>query len=266
MIALTTPYLWYTTRATGIVAMLLFTLVVALGTFVANRVGGTFIGRFEINEVHRSLSMVAMVFLTLHILTTVLDSYVSTGLISAVVPFTSSYKRLPVALGAIAFDLILAVWVSSLLKVRIKNRSWRFIHWFSWLAFATSIIHAITVGTDARHGLGFDVAMACAGLVAVAGVWRVLGRPTRAAGRTALSPLTSATTPSTQPRSAQFPKTPRSRVTPMATGSGTPRPAPRPAPRSAKNATPRPAPRPSTPREGDAFPRAPRPPARRGDR
>ena len=88
MIGLTTPYLWYTTRATGVVAMLLFTAVVALGTLVANRVGGTFIGRFEINEVHRSLSMVAVVFLVIHIATTVLDSFVSTGLVSAFIPMT----------------------------------------------------------------------------------------------------------------------------------------------------------------------------------
>ena len=50
MIALTSPYLWYTTRATGFVALILFTLVVALGTFVANRIGGTYVGRFELNE------------------------------------------------------------------------------------------------------------------------------------------------------------------------------------------------------------------------
>jgi len=30
VIALTTPYLWYTTRATGLVALILFTMVVTL--------------------------------------------------------------------------------------------------------------------------------------------------------------------------------------------------------------------------------------------
>jgi predicted ferric reductase len=208
MIALTTPYLWYTTRATGIVTMFLFTAVVCLGTLVANRVGGTFIGRFEVNEVHRSLSMVAVVFLVIHIITTVLDSFVSTGLISAVIPFTSTYKRLPVALGAVAFDLILAVWISSLLKLRIKNQSWRFIHWFSWLGFIISLIHAYMTGTDTHHGVGLLLVIGCAGVVALAAIWRFLGRPTRAAGRTALSPLA---TPSVPPRPRlpeAFPRTP----------------------------------------------------------
>ncbi len=195
MIALTTPYLWYATRATGVVALLLFTVVVTLGTLVANRVGGTFIGRFEVNEVHRSLSMVAVVFLLFHIVTTVLDSFVSTGLISSVIPMTSAYKRVPVALGAVSFDLILAVWISSLLKLRLKNQTWRFIHWFSWLAYAISLVHVYLTGTDTHKGIGTLLVLGCAVVVALAGVWRYLGRPTRAAGRTALSPLASPPVP-----------------------------------------------------------------------
>jgi len=189
MIALTSPYLWYTTRATGLVALVLFTVVVCFGAFVSNRVGGTNVGRFELNELHRSVSMVALAFLVLHILTTVLDSYVPTGWLSAVIPMTSSYKRLDVALGAVAFDLILAVWASSLMKARIANGSWRFIHWFSWLAVVAAIVHGFLTGTDARSGIGLAVVISCASVVVATALWRYLKRPTRSLGRTALSPL-----------------------------------------------------------------------------
>jgi predicted ferric reductase len=209
VIALTTPYLWYTTRATGLVALVLFTVVVSLGTFVANRIGGTIVGRFELNELHRSLSIVAMIFLVIHILTTVLDSYVSTGFISAVIPMTSQYKRLDVALGAIAFDLILAVWISSLLKLHIANRSWRFIHWFSWIAFATAVVHGFLTGTDARSGIGLVVVIACAAVGVAAAIWRFLGRPTRASGRTALSPLAAASPAPRAPGERAFPSAAR---------------------------------------------------------
>jgi DMSO/TMAO reductase YedYZ heme-binding membrane subunit len=192
MFALTSPYFWYTTRATGVVALVLFTIVVTMGTLVANRVGGTYVGRFEINELHRSLSIVAMLFLVIHILTTVLDSYVSTGIISAVAPFTSDYRRIPIAIGTIAFDLMLCVWVSSLLKVRIKNSSWRFIHWFSWLAFASAATHSFLTGSDFHKPWGLAVLGVCVVVVAIAGLWRFFGRPVRAAGRTALSPLARA--------------------------------------------------------------------------
>lgn len=189
MIAFTSTYFWYTTRATGIVALLLLTLVVTIGTLVANRVGGTFVGRFELNELHRSVSVVAMLFLVIHILTTVVDSYVSTGIISAFVPMTSAYKTIPIAIGAVGFDLLLCVWISSLLKVRIKNESWRFIHWFSWLAYSSAIAHAYMAGSDTRDGAGLMLVAGCAGIVLNVALWRYFARPERAAGRTALSPL-----------------------------------------------------------------------------
>ena len=200
MIALTSPYLWYATRATGYVSMVLFTAVVVLGSLVALRVGGTFVGRFELNELHRSLSMVAMAFLAIHVATTVADSYVSTGVVSAIIPFTSAYRRLGVSFGAVAVDMLLAVWISSLLKVRIKNDIWRFIHWFSWIGVSASVLHAVQTGTDAGHGVGFDVAIACAVMMAIAGGLRLALRPARAAGRTALSPLKPAAAPATPAR------------------------------------------------------------------
>ncbi len=234
MTALTSPYLWYSTRATGMVTLVLFTLVVALGTFVANRVGGNYVGRFEINELHRSLSMVAVVFLAIHVTTTVVDSYVPTGVLSVVVPFTSAYRRVAVGVGAIALDLIAAVWISSLLKTRVANTTWRFIHWFSWLALTTAVVHAYLTGTDARHGWGLVVILGCAGVGVAAALWRFLGRPTRAAGRTALSPLT--TRPKGTRRGA-----PRPTSHPLGSTRGSPprpggatspsRPAPKQAPR-----------------------------------
>ena len=189
MLAYTSPYLWYTTRATGLVALVLFTFVVCLGTFVSNRVGGTRVGRFEFNELHRSVSLVAMAFLVVHIVTTIVDSYVPTGWLSAVVPMTSHYERLNIALGTVAFDLMLCVWVSSLMKSHIANSSWRFIHWFSWLAFVAAIVHSFLAGTDARSGIGLAVVSACAAAVFVTAIWRYVKRPARASGRTALSPI-----------------------------------------------------------------------------
>ncbi len=212
MIALTSPYLWYTTRATGLVALVLFTVVVCLGTFVSNRVGGTSVGRFELNELHRSVSMVAMAFLVVHIVTTVVDSFVPTGWLSTVVPMTSSYKRVDVAIGAVAFDLILAVWASSLMKTRMANTSWRFIHWFSWLAFVAALAHGFLTGTDGRSGIGLAVIVSCASAVLATALWRFFKRPARALGRTALSPLaphdatkTDATTTTTTTTTRPFP-------------------------------------------------------------
>ncbi len=251
MIALTSPYLWYTTRATGLVTLVLFTLVVSLGTLVANRVGGTTVGRFELNELHRTIAAVACTFLAIHVLTTVVDSYVATGPFASVVPFVSSYKRLPVALGTIALDLMLAVWASSLLKARIANASWRFIHWFSWLAFAIAVVHALLAGTDARTGIGLVVVIVCVAAVAGAGAWRFMARPTRAAGRTALSPLGAE--PESRPGRPTSP--PRTDPTRAATSPRMSAPAPTRA--NAQPAPRRDAPAPAP--DASPFPRRPRP-------
>jgi predicted ferric reductase len=208
------------------VTLILFTLVVSLGTLVANRIGGTIVGRFEVNELHRSISIIAVVFLVIHIVTTVVDSFVATGWISVFIPMTSAYRRIPIGIGAVAFDLLLAVWISSLLKVRIANQTWRFIHWFSWLAFATAIVHAYTSGTDTRKGIGLIVVVICAGVVAGAGVWRFLGRPSRAAGRTALTPLAAANETTTSMRTGIKTQSLTNAPPPRAAAPGSPQPPP----------------------------------------
>ncbi len=195
MSALTSPYLWYTSRATGLVCLVLFSAVIVLGALVSNRVGGRRVGRFEISEIHRSLSLVAMVFLMVHVASTVFDTYVSTGLLSAVVPFVSSYDRVGVAIGTIAIDLMLAVWVSSLIRSRIRPQSWRYIHWLSWLAFVSAVLHAVLIGADTRKSWGIALSAVCVLAVLGAASWRALARPHRAGGRTALSPLTPALDP-----------------------------------------------------------------------
>lgn len=190
MTALTSPYIWYTSRTTGVVSLVFLTLVCVFGILVSTRVGGRRIGRFEINELHRSVSMTAMIFVAIHVITTVIDTYVPIGWISSVVPYTSSYKRLPVAIGTVAFDLMLAVWLSSIVKERLNFTTWRALHWGAYLAFANAALHAYTVGTDAHARWCLYTLYGCLGLILCAVAWRILARPARAAGRTAYSPLT----------------------------------------------------------------------------
>lgn len=189
MSAFTSPYFWYTSRTTGVVSLVFLTVVCVLGILVSTRVGGRRIGRFEINELHRSVSMTTMIFVAIHVVTTVIDTYVPIGWISSVVPYTSAYKTLPVAVGAVAFDLMLAVWLSSLVKERLHFATWRAVHWGAYLAFVSSAVHAYTVGTDAHSHWCLYTLYGCLGLMTVALTWRIVARPQRAAGRTAYSPL-----------------------------------------------------------------------------
>jgi hypothetical protein len=102
---------------------------------------------------------------------------------------TSNYQRLPVAIGTVALDLMLAVWLSSQLKERMDPRAWRAIHFSSYASFIAAAIHSYLVGTDKHSRWGLIVLGSCVAVVLLATVWRIVGRPERAVGRTALSPL-----------------------------------------------------------------------------
>src|ERR1700753_3751023 len=119
---------WYASRATGVVALLLLTAVLVLGILVSRQGRLPGLPRFAVTSLHRNLSLLAVAFIAVHILTAVLDSYVSIPLLSSVVPFASGYERFWLGLGAISFDLMLAMIVTSLLRGRLNRLLWRVIH------------------------------------------------------------------------------------------------------------------------------------------
>ena len=61
MIAVTSSLLWYTTRASGIVSLLLLTAVMVGGIMTATRVGGGTIPRFAVAEVHRRITITSLI-------------------------------------------------------------------------------------------------------------------------------------------------------------------------------------------------------------
>ena len=93
--------LWYATRATGLMALVLLTGTTVLGVLTANRFTARAWPGFAQQDLHRRVSLIAMVFLAGHVVTSVLDTYVHIGWAAVVVPFASPYKRLWVAVGTI---------------------------------------------------------------------------------------------------------------------------------------------------------------------
>ena len=160
------PGLWYATRATGLVTLLLLTAAVVLGILVAGRFAGSAWPRFLTIGLHRNISLLAVTFLTLHVGTTVVDSYTSISLTDAVLPFLSSYKPFWLGLGAIACDLFLALIITSLLRQRIGHRAWRAVHWCGYLCWPVALVHAAGIGTDSTRSWVFYLTIACVAVVA----------------------------------------------------------------------------------------------------
>ena len=164
---------WYASRATGIVALLLLTAVLVLGILVNRQGRLPGLPRFAVTSLHRNLSLLSVAFIATHVLTAVLDTYVSIPATAGVVPFVSGYERFWLGLGAISFDLMLAMIVTSLLRGRLNRVLWRAIHLLAYLSWPVAFAHSIGSSKDLQHGWLLYLAVGCALLVLAATGWRL---------------------------------------------------------------------------------------------
>ena len=171
--ALNGPALWYATRATGLVTLLLLTASMLLGIITAGRFASEKWPRFLTVGLHRNLTLLVLMFLALHVGTTVVDTYTSIPATAAVIPFASSYKAPWLGLGAMAVDLLLAVMVTSLLRGRLGLRAWRGLHWLAYACWPAALAHGLGTGTDRRTLWVFVATLGCVAVVAAAATWRL---------------------------------------------------------------------------------------------
>jgi methionine sulfoxide reductase heme-binding subunit len=176
--------LWYASRATGIVSLVLLSAVMVLGILVNRQGRLPGLPRFAVTGLHRSISLLALVFLAVHVLSAVADKYVSIRLAAVFIPFASSYQPVATGLGAVALDLGAAVAVTSLLRARIGRRLWRGVHWLAYASYPVAVIHSVTSATDLRSGGLLALTIACVlGVTAAAG-YRVISAARARAQRT----------------------------------------------------------------------------------
>lgn len=174
---------WYLTRSTGAVALLLLSVAIALGVADVQRWSTPRWPRFVIDSLHRNVSLLALVFLVLHILTAVLDSFTSISPVAAFVPFAGSYRPFWLGLGAVAFDLLLAVILTSLLRGRVGPRMWRTTHWLVYACWPVALLHTLGTGSDVKTTWLLALSVACLALVLGAVLVRVLPGWTRDGAR-----------------------------------------------------------------------------------
>jgi methionine sulfoxide reductase heme-binding subunit len=165
---------WYLTRSTGAVALVLLTLAIALGVVDVRRWSAPQWPRFIVDSLHRNVSLLAMAFLAVHILTSVLDSFAPISLLDAVVPFAGSYRPFWLGLGALSFDLLIAVTITSLLRQRLGYGAWRAIHWLTYASWPIALLHGFGTGSDAAATWLLILSVGCAGVVLAAVLVRAI--------------------------------------------------------------------------------------------
>ena len=167
---------WYLARSTGAVSLVLLTASVVLGVLGAVRFSvAPRWPRFAIDSLHRDISLLVILLLAVHIITSVLDTLAPIRLIDSVIPFAASYRPLWMGLGALSFDLLLALVVTSLLRRRLGYPAWRAIHWLAYVSWPVAVLHGLGTGSDTKQGWMLVLTVLCVAAVLIA-VWTRLAR------------------------------------------------------------------------------------------
>jgi sulfoxide reductase heme-binding subunit YedZ len=210
-----TDALWYLSRGTGVVCLVLFSVAVALG--IATRSGRALPGlpRFAVTAVHRNASMLALVLLVIHIGGLLFDPYAQLELVDVVIPFAGAYRPLWLGFGTLAFDLVIALIVTSLLRHRIGRRGFKVVHWSAYAMWPLAALHGLGNGTDSGSGWLRLILAACTALVLAAVVWRVTPAFAEYTRRRTRVPTVAPPGPPTTPRHTAVPVAGPRRATPV---------------------------------------------------
>jgi Ferric reductase like transmembrane component len=161
---------WYLARGTGAVALVLLSASVVIGIVGSVRFAAPRWPRFAIDAVHRDISLLVLAVLAIHIVTSVFDGFAPIALLDGVIPFVTPYRPLWMGLGTLAFDLLLAIAITSLVRRRLGYRAWRAIHWLAYASWPVAVLHGLGTGSDVKQWWMLGLTAACIVAVLVA-VW-----------------------------------------------------------------------------------------------
>ena len=165
---------WLVSRGSGFAAFALLTAAVAFGLALSLRLTSQRWPRAVTNDVHRTLTNLALWMTGLHMVTLLIDSQSGFGLKELLVPFASGYRPIATSLGILAMFSAVAVAVSTQLRGRIGYRRWRRLHGLAFAAYAAALFHGLFAGTDTGMPWSTFVYLASATLVGGLILMRVL--------------------------------------------------------------------------------------------
>lgn len=166
--------LWEASRAAALTAFFLVSASILTGQALRSALFGGAVRNRELLSLHRFLTLCWMPLLAVHVLSITLDSVARITPLDLVLPFRVSYASIPVGLGTLGFELLIAITVASYLRDRMDPIRWRFLHRLSYPAFAMFALHALLAGTDFSRTAVLAPAAAVLVFVVVVSLARVI--------------------------------------------------------------------------------------------
>jgi methionine sulfoxide reductase heme-binding subunit len=170
---LSQPLWWYAIRASGLVAWALLLGAVAWGLVLSIRPIRRPRPAWAL-DLHRFLGGLAFVFIAVHLVGLLFDTFVGFSVTDLFVPMASHWRPGAVAFGVVAAYLAVAVEVTSLLMRRLPRRVWHSIHLLSLVALVLVTVHAFTAGADASSAVVVGLGVLSSAVVSSLVVVRVL--------------------------------------------------------------------------------------------
>jgi methionine sulfoxide reductase heme-binding subunit len=171
--ALAPTPLWYATRASGYTALVLLSATVVVGLLTSMRQTSRDWPRFLVQSLHRNLSLLVVVFLLIHIATSVIDPFAKLSLADAAIPFIAGYRPLWLGLGVVSCELLIAITVTSLVRHRLGWRAWQVVHLLAYVSWPVAVVHGIGTGSDTKSVWALLLVTGCVVVVIGALVWRL---------------------------------------------------------------------------------------------
>jgi predicted ferric reductase len=148
---------WEVARAGGLTAYILLSGSVMVGLTLSLNWQSSRWPRLMNTELHNFLTLLASIFVGIHILAVLVDPFTHFGLHEVLLPFASHYRPVWMAFGIVGLYLGIAILLSTWLRPKIGYLVWRRLHMLTLVLFAAVTIHGIATGTDTSSGWIMDM-------------------------------------------------------------------------------------------------------------
>ena len=146
----TTSLTWEIARAGGFMAYGLLSASVVIGLVVSLKWRSPRWSRYITTELHRFVTLLALVFTAIHTVMVAIDPFIQFSLPEVLVPFVSHYRTLWIAMGIVSSYFLVAIYLSERVRPFVGYEWWRRFHELSFGAFALALVHGIASGSDTK--------------------------------------------------------------------------------------------------------------------
>ena len=167
---------WYLSRGSAFVALSLLWISMVLGLLITNKMSRVWPGATTAFAIHEYVSLLGVGFAMFHAIILVGDKFIGFTLAQIAIPFASSYLPLYVGLGQVGFYAMLIVTLSFYFRKRLGHKTWRTIHYASFLVYLIALFHGLTSGTDTALPWAHNYYWFSAGSLLFLLIYRILTR------------------------------------------------------------------------------------------